>query len=154
MRRQSVERMRSTVHLMRHSLDFVSYKDRKPVAAALKEIYKALDAEAGAAALDGFEAGAWGRKYPAIVQNWRRAWPEVIPVLRLRRRRPPDRLYDKFDRSPERQAAPRRPRPGPLPQRRRRDEAPVPRLEQGRERVDHAAQGMVHGQGAVRRHLR
>lgn len=69
------------VHLLRHSLDFVSYKDRKPVAAALREIYKALDAEAGAAALDGFEAGAWGRKYPAIVQSWRRAWPEVIPFF-------------------------------------------------------------------------
>src|SRR3954464_6578363 len=61
------------VHLLRHSLDFVSYKDRKLVAAALKEIYKALDAEAGAAALDAFEAGDWGRKYPAIVQSWRRA---------------------------------------------------------------------------------
>jgi len=69
------------VHLLRHSLDFVSYKDRKPVAAALKEIYKALDAEAGAAALDAFEAGAWGRKYPAIVQSWRRARPEVIPFF-------------------------------------------------------------------------
>lgn len=69
------------VHLLRHSLDFVSYKDRKPVAAALKEIYKALDAEAGAAALCAFEAGDWGRKYPAIVQSWRRAWPEVIPFF-------------------------------------------------------------------------
>jgi putative transposase len=69
------------VHLLRHSLDFVSYKDRKPVAAALKEIYKALDAEAGAAALGAFEAGDWGRKYPAIVQSWRRAWPEVIPFF-------------------------------------------------------------------------
>lgn len=69
------------VHLLRHSLDFVSYKDRKPVAAALREIYKALDAAAGTAALDGFEAGAWGRKYPAIAQSWRRAWPEVIPFF-------------------------------------------------------------------------
>lgn len=69
------------VHLLRHSLDFVSYKDRKPVATALKEIYRGLDAEAGAAALDAFEAGDWGRKYPAIVQSWRRAWPEVIPFF-------------------------------------------------------------------------
>lgn len=60
------------VHLLRHSLDFVSYKDRKPVATALKVIYRALDA---------FEAGDWGRKYPAIVQSWRRAWPEVIPFF-------------------------------------------------------------------------
>jgi putative transposase len=69
------------VHSLRHSLDFVSCKDRNLVAAALKEICKALDAEAGAAALDAFEAGDWGRKYPAIVQSWRRAWPEVIPFF-------------------------------------------------------------------------
>src|SRR5512144_1601056 len=45
------------VHLIRHSLDFVSYKDRKAVAAALKEIYRATDADAGQAALDAFETG-------------------------------------------------------------------------------------------------
>jgi putative transposase len=67
------------VHLLRHSLDFVSYKDRKAVAAALKDIYRAKDHLAAADALDAFEAGAWGQKYPAIVQSWRRAWPEVIP---------------------------------------------------------------------------
>ncbi len=67
------------VHLLRHSLDFVSYKDRKPVAAALKGIYRAVDAAAAEAALAGFEAGPWGRKYPAIGQSWRRAWGEVIP---------------------------------------------------------------------------
>src|SRR5215210_3209508 len=67
------------VHLLRHSLDFVSYKDRKAVAAALKDIYRALDATAGEAALSAFEAGDWGRKYPAIAQSWRRAWSEVVP---------------------------------------------------------------------------
>ena len=67
------------VHLLRHSLDFVTYKDRKPVAAALKGIYRAVDAAAAEAALAGFEAGPWGRKYPAIGQSWRRAWGEVIP---------------------------------------------------------------------------
>jgi putative transposase len=67
------------VHLLRHSLDFVSYKDRKPVAAALKDIYRAVDATAAEAALAAVEAGPWGRKYPAIGQSWRRAWGEVIP---------------------------------------------------------------------------
>jgi putative transposase len=67
------------VHLLRHSLEFVSYKDRKAVATALKDIYRAVDAAAGAAALTAFEAGSWGRKYPAIGQSWRRAWGEVIP---------------------------------------------------------------------------
>jgi putative transposase len=65
------------VHLLRHSLDFVSWKDRKLVAAALKDIYRAVDAAAGEAALFAFDEGVWGRKYPAIGQSWRRAWGEV-----------------------------------------------------------------------------
>ena len=67
------------VHLLRHSLEFASYKDRKAVAAALKTIYRAIDAASGEAALAAFEASPWGRKYPAIGQSWRRAWPEVVP---------------------------------------------------------------------------
>jgi putative transposase len=67
------------VHLLRHSLDLVSYKDRKAVAAALEAVYRAVDAEAGEKALTAFEENFWGRKYPAIGQSWRRAWPEVIP---------------------------------------------------------------------------
>src|ERR671927_39339 len=67
------------VHLLRHSLEFVAYKDRKAVAAALKEIYRAVDAKAGEAALSSFEGGPWGSKYPAIAQSWRRAWGEVVP---------------------------------------------------------------------------
>jgi putative transposase len=67
------------VHLLRHSLDFVSWKDRKPVAAALKDIYRAVDPAAAEAALAAFEAGPWGRKYAAIGQCWRRAWGEVVP---------------------------------------------------------------------------
>ncbi len=54
------------VHLLRLSLDFVSYKDRKAVATALKDIYRAVDATTAEAALTAFEAGEWGRKYPAI----------------------------------------------------------------------------------------
>src|SRR5213078_3445234 len=67
------------VHLVRQSLAFVSHKDRKAVAAGLKDIYRALDAAAGAAALSAFEAGPWGGKYAAIGQSWRRAWGEVVP---------------------------------------------------------------------------
>ena len=67
------------VHLLRHSLDFVSWKDRKAVAAALKDIYRAIDPAAAEAALAAFEAGRWGRKYAAIGQSWRRAWGEVVP---------------------------------------------------------------------------
>jgi putative transposase len=67
------------VHLLRQSLAFVAYKDRKAVAAALRDIYRAVDATAGEAALTAFEEGPWGRKYPAIGQSWRRAWAEVVP---------------------------------------------------------------------------
>lgn len=67
------------VHLLRQSLAFVAYKDRKPVAAALKEVYRAVDATAGEVALSIFEDSSWGRKYPAIGQSWRRAWGEVVP---------------------------------------------------------------------------
>lgn len=67
------------VHLIRNSLDFVSYKDRRAVASALKQIYRAKDAAAGERELDAFADGPWGRKYPAIAQSWRRHWSEVIP---------------------------------------------------------------------------
>src|SRR4051795_10769527 len=69
------------VHLIRGSLDFVSYKDRKAVAAALKEIYRCKDADAGAAALAAFATGEWGLKYPAITMSWRRHWPAVVPFF-------------------------------------------------------------------------
>src|ERR671917_2908841 len=61
------------VHLLRQSLAFVAYKDRKAVAAALRDIYRAVDATAGKAALSAFEEGSWGGKYRAIAQSWRRA---------------------------------------------------------------------------------
>src|SRR4051794_289852 len=49
------------------------------MAAALKNIYRAIDADAGEAALTAFEQSFWGQKYPAIGQSWRRAWGEVVP---------------------------------------------------------------------------
>jgi putative transposase len=54
------------VHLLRSSLAFVSYTDRKAVAAALKEIYRAKDAEAGQAALEAFSEGPWGTNIPRL----------------------------------------------------------------------------------------
>ena len=69
------------VHLIRHSLDFVSWKDRKPVVPALRAIYRAKDAEAGLKALDDFDAGPWGQRYPAITQSWRRNWSHVVPFF-------------------------------------------------------------------------
>ena len=69
------------VDLMRNSLDFASWKDRKDLVRALKAIYAALDDTAADAALTAFEASPWGRKYPAISHIWRRAWAEVIPFF-------------------------------------------------------------------------
>jgi transposase-like protein len=69
------------VHLIRNSLDFASWKDRKQLAAALKPIYTAVSADAAAAELDAFEQGPWGKKFPTVVAAWRRAWDRVIPFF-------------------------------------------------------------------------
>jgi transposase-like protein len=69
------------VHLIRNSLDYASWKERKPLAAALKPIYTALNADAAAAAMDEFEQGPWGQKFPTVVASWRRAWDRVIPFF-------------------------------------------------------------------------
>ena len=69
------------VHLIRHSMDFASWKDRKNVAQALRTVYRAADAAAGQAALEAFAQSPWGIKYPAIAQSWRRNWELVIPFF-------------------------------------------------------------------------
>jgi putative transposase len=74
------------VHLMRHSLEYCSWKDRRHVAAELKAIYRAPTAEAAEQALSAFEAGSWGRRYPPIAASWRRNWERVIPFFAF----PPD----------------------------------------------------------------
>lgn len=68
------------VHLVRHLLNFCSWKDRKVVAADLRRIYGAATADAAAAELDAFE-GKWAGKYASIAPAWRRAWQEVIPFF-------------------------------------------------------------------------
>lgn len=69
------------VHLIRNSLAFCAWKDRKAVAAALKTIYPALDADAAQEALQALAATEWGRKFPSIVKSWQRQWQEVIPFF-------------------------------------------------------------------------
>ena len=69
------------VHLIRTSLNYVSWKDRKALAAELKAIYQAASADAAEAALTEFEQGAWGKKFPPIAQAWRRQWTQVIPFF-------------------------------------------------------------------------
>lgn len=69
------------VHLIRNSLDFASWKDRRALAAAIKPIYTAASAEAAQAELEAFEQGEWGRRFPTVVAAWRRAWDRVIPFF-------------------------------------------------------------------------
>src|SRR5215210_2233420 len=69
------------VHLIRNSLDYASWKQRRELAAAIKPIYTALSAEAAEAELAAFEAGLWGQKFPTVSSSWRRAWTNVIPFF-------------------------------------------------------------------------
>jgi putative transposase len=69
------------VHLIRNSLDYASWKDRKLLAAALRPVYAAASAEAAEQALNDFERGAWGQRYPTVTAAWRRAWDRVIPFF-------------------------------------------------------------------------
>ena len=69
------------VHLIRNSMGFASWKDRKAIAQSLRGVYRATNAEAGLVALEAFEEGPWGQKYPAIAQSWRRHWEQVIPFF-------------------------------------------------------------------------
>jgi putative transposase len=69
------------VHLVRRSLAFVSYQDRKRVAAALRSVYRAETVAAGAAALETFAASPDGTRYPTIAPIWRRQWELVTPAF-------------------------------------------------------------------------
>jgi putative transposase len=68
------------VHLMRASLNYVSWKQRKEVAADLKPIYGAATAEEAALHLEKF-AAKWNEAYPTIAQMWRRHWDHVTPLF-------------------------------------------------------------------------
>jgi putative transposase len=68
------------VHLVRYSLNFVGYKERKAVATDLKKIYHAPNEAAAAQALDEFES-QWGEKYPTIVKSWRANWERICPMF-------------------------------------------------------------------------
>jgi putative transposase len=68
------------VHVIRNSIRYVSWKDRKAVCAALKPIYMAANMEAAEAALDAFEK-EWGKQVPAAVRTWRSRWAEIVPFL-------------------------------------------------------------------------
>ena len=68
------------VHVVRSSLKFVPYKDRKTVASALRTIYVAPTEEAALQALEQFR-GEWDGKYPMIARSWESRWTEIAPFL-------------------------------------------------------------------------
>jgi len=68
------------VHLVRYSLNYVSWKLRKAVAADLRAVYTAATAEEAAQRLAEFEE-KWGEAYPTIGQSWRRNWPRITPFF-------------------------------------------------------------------------
>ena len=70
-----------TVHLIRAAMRFVSYTDRKKVAAALRPIYTAPTVEAAETELLAFADSALGKRYPAAVATWENAWERFIPFL-------------------------------------------------------------------------
>jgi transposase-like protein len=69
------------VHLVRQSLAFVSYKDRKRVAAALRTIYRAQTVAGAEAAREAFAASPEGARYPTIAPIWRRHWEQLTPAF-------------------------------------------------------------------------
>lgn len=68
------------VHMVRNSLKFVSYKDRKKIATDLKIVYRAATVEQAEAALKDFEE-TWDGRYPMISKSWRSNWPRIIPFF-------------------------------------------------------------------------
>ena len=71
------------VHLIRASMRFVSYTDRKAVTAALKPIYQAADEDGALQALDTFSDSVLGKRYPDAVGTWERAWEQFVPFLQF-----------------------------------------------------------------------
>ena len=68
------------VHQIRNSMRFVAYQERKRIAADLKPIYRAINAEAAEEALEAFDE-KWGQKYPMIAASWRARWENITPFL-------------------------------------------------------------------------
>jgi putative transposase len=125
------------VHLLRHSLEFVAYKDRKAVAAALKEIYRAVDATAAEAALSAFDP--LGRKIRGHCPELATCLGRSGALLCLPRRGAPAVVHDQCHRGLELKTPARGPGSRSFPDRRGGAQAVVLGLEPVRERVDHAS---------------
>ena len=138
------------VHLLRRSLADASYKERRVLAAALKTIYRAPTRAAAEEALDSFEAGPWGEKYPAIVRSWRSAWEQVAPFFAFSQPIRSGGLHDQRDREPEQHGASGGASPRALPQQPRGDEADLLGGARGGAKMAGAAALLAPGASGVR----
>jgi len=68
------------VHVVRNAMMFVSYQDRRKVAAGMRAIYTAPSLEAAEVELNNLDKD-FGRQYPGVIDVWRRAWNEFVPFL-------------------------------------------------------------------------
>lgn len=69
------------IHLIRNSLEYCSWQERKAFAAALKGVYTAVSEAEAEQRLTELEAGPWGRKFPTVMQSWRRHWEQIVPFF-------------------------------------------------------------------------
>ena len=75
------EIQKSVIHQIRNSLRYVSWKERKGVAADLKSVYRAATEQEAVSGLEAFEK-KWGKKYPHIPKSWRSNWAELSPYFK------------------------------------------------------------------------
>lgn len=68
------------VHMVRNSLKYVSWKDRKTLVADLKTVYRSVTESQAVIALDAF-ATKWDKQYPAISKSWRTHWAQIVPMF-------------------------------------------------------------------------
>ena len=133
------------VHLIRRSLAYASYQERRELAAALKTIYRAPTQAAAEAALDAFEAGPWGAQVPRDRAELAQRLGAGDCVLRVLAADPSGDLHDQRGREPEQHGAPSGAHPGALPQRPRGDEAGVLGVARGAAQVAGAASSLASG---------
>ena len=146
------------VHLIRASMRFVSYGDRKPVAALLRPIYTAADEDAALMALAAFADSNLGTKYPSAVASWQQAWDRFTPFLAFGPALRKVIYTTNSDRVAELRLPQDHQEPRPLPLRRRRDQAALAghhehrgQASQGTRQTSQPPQGPTHPAAPARR---
>lgn len=115
------------IHLIRNTFRYAPRQHWDELSRDLKPVYTAPTEAAARERFEEFEA-KWATKYPATGRLWRNAWTEFAPFLDwVGRRDPPGNLHDQRDRIPQRPLPARGTGQGPLPERCRRAEMPLPR---------------------------